>query len=796
LRSACCKRTRPRFGTVTEEARAELRAHWPGPTDRKLQPPAPLFVRAQYEAMLAHRPPHVAPAAAAVDARSDAHLPPGAAAPEPAWLASRVFAEVSVAQWELERDEYTRRKQAGESVGRPPLNPEQREAGMRFMRAVRITEEAHQRGEPPDAAARRLKDEGLATGSLLLGAAGAGKSEVVHAIGAAMAASGYRKLVITAFTGVAAAPFGAPTLQALFNMGSGHTNQRIVTGVDLAACLERFHSESGVPIDDVGAIIIDEISFVASPIFGTAEGRMRSMRQQLHLPYGGIPTLLTGDYVQKPPVMAEPAYKDLVRAATGDFVPLPSSNHAHGLQLLRDAPRYELFRVMRAAQDAGFIKSLTHMRDAHVPQPIPDAFIASLRTASAADLELDPLWRFAPVGVLSHVELNAINYAQAQSFAHIFQRPLLKWRLPLTDDACMTAAQLDALYAEEKGLWGFFVEGAPVLLSFTIRATCKMVNGAPGLQDSLTFQSGTLPDAVRDAFAANKYVELEVEVPFAVNVRVSGGTWHGEKLDDLSGLVPSSSQDEVVVPVLFLKKKPVEVPLRSFYAARHNLPAKVKVHVHHVILAFGLTDFKLQGRTLNRLIISILRRPKCSPTLNMNAFYVLVSRLRAQLGLRILERDDVALRALANLQHDAYLGAWDRGYDARGTWSDTRAKEALGAALDARAHVAAAQGSAKAAAAKQQKQARKAAAAVGPGAKRVKRASQSARTHPNPNLPGHGGRGMGGAMGGTPASTSPTDAQAALQAVLLAGAMTGVPSEAGRHQHLRAPHLRAADGDG
>lgn len=309
-----------------------------------------------------------------------------------------------------------------------------------------------------------------------------------------------------------------------------------------------------------------------------------------------------------------------------------------------------------------------------------------------------------------------------------------------------------------------------------------MANGGPGLQDSLTFHGGTLPEAVRDAFAGGKYVELEIDVPYAVNVRVSGGTWHGEKLDDLSGLVPSSSDDIVIVPVLFLKKKPVEVALRSFYAAQHNLPAKLKVHVHHFTLAFALTDFKLQGRTLNRLIISILRRPKCSPPLNMNAFYVLVSRLRAQSGLRILQHDTVALKALATLQHDAYLGAWDRGCDAQGSWHDARAKGALCTALSAKAHTTALQKATRAAAASLQKQARSAAAANERAAKRAKPpASRAKRSRPSPHSKQPGIAAMPQAAGcGAPlraallvngmagGGSSSTDPRVAMQAVTLA----------------------------
>ena len=44
------------------------------------------------------------------------------------------------------------------------------------------------------------------------------------------------------------------------------------------------------------------------------------------------------------------------------------------------------------------------------------------------------------------------------------------------------------------------------------------------------------------------------------------------------------------------------VELRSQLAAATGLPIKVKVREHQYSLAFALTDFKLQGRTLRKVL--------------------------------------------------------------------------------------------------------------------------------------------------------------------------------------------------
>ena len=70
--------------------------------------------------------------------------------------------------------------------------------------------------------------------------------------------------------------------------------------------------------------------------------------------------------------------------------------------------------------------------------------------------------------------------------------------------------------------------------------------------------------------------------------------------------------------------------------------------------------------------------------MTLNAFYVLISRVRTSASLRLLQIDKTVdskgLTALTNislLKHDELLVAWERGYDAKGQWSDALALEGL-----------------------------------------------------------------------------------------------------------------------
>ena len=134
---------------------------------------------------------------------------------------------------------------------------------------------------------------------------------------------------------------------------------------------------------------------------------------------------------------------------------------ALGLKLLKAARRVELKRLMRAVEDQPFVEAQMKMRDTNVEQPIEPAFLDALRTVSPKDLQEDDEWRFAPVGVVSRMERDVINVAQAEAFARNFGLPFIKWKLPIIDDRVPTDEGLRGdLYKDEIGLWGYFVEGA------------------------------------------------------------------------------------------------------------------------------------------------------------------------------------------------------------------------------------------------------------------------------------------------------------------------------------------------
>ena len=106
--------------------------------------------------------------------------------------------------------------------------------------------------------------------------------------------------------------------------------------------------------------------------------------------------------------------------------------------------------------------------------------------------------------------------------------------------------------------------------------------------------------------------------------------------------------------------------------------------------------------------------------MQLDGFYVLISRVRTFGGLRLLQHDDEGLASVAKLQHDEYLYAWVRGYDQHGRWSEARAAAALDAIRKARAAA-----KAKRVAAKEKERADKKAATAAAKRKRQRDSQQS-----------------------------------------------------------------------
>ena len=222
------------------------------------------------------------------------------------------------------------------------------------------------------------------------------------------------------------------------------------------------------------------------------------------------------------------------------------------------------------------------------------------------------------------------------------------------------------LYENEPGLWGVFVRGAPAMLTQNIQPTKFLVNGAWGYMHSLSF-SDEAPEELATHVSGLGFRQVVLEEPpltISFQLILPDG-------DDGTG-IETLVDNSVVVPIL--KSQHAEThDTSSLWACMKRVPKTLRIHKHPIDLAFAVTDYKLQGKTLNELILSIAPRP-FPPHLDLKGFYVMVSRARTRHRLRVLHkplRAKGSLAAVLKLHHTPELKAWNNAYDACGDWNPT-----------------------------------------------------------------------------------------------------------------------------
>jgi len=265
-----------------------------------------------------------------------------------------------------------------------------------------------------------------------------------------------------------------------------------------------------------------------------------------------------------------------------------------------------------------------------------------------------------------------LNRKQAETFARAHGLPLVLWKQPLTGRAAelLDAGTIQELYDNEPGLWGAFVRGAPAMLTENIQPTKLLANGACGYMHSLSFLDDEPPEWADAAAAPGYSLVLLDDPPLAVNFQLT--LPDGDDGEGIDSLVDNA----VVVPIV--QSKHVDTyDTTSLWACLKGVPKTLRFRPHPVTIAFAVTDFKLQGKTKDELLLSIAPRP-FPPHLERKAFYVMVSRVRTRRRLRVLHKPAKAKGGFGNIlqmKHTPELAAWNDAYDENGDWEPERAQQ-------------------------------------------------------------------------------------------------------------------------
>ena len=566
----------------------------------------------------------------------------------------------------------------------PPLNLPQRDAGTGFLHMCILFSEMRRLGHSKHQIMRAARAKNLHQLHIIHGGGGAGKSTLLHHLRNVLSEIQCGQLFISGYTGVSVDPYGSPTLMSSLSFGrytarDGTQTARSLSEARTVRARSKFERESGLKISSVVGIVVDEVSFISAAFIGKISQRCADLFGDASLPFGGLPVLFVGDNFQKPPVTEPPWFVTLVKHAVRDkSIDIQPSAQRAGVDMIRAAPCFFLSGNMRAMEDHDFVQALHRMRRTNLELPITPQFFDSIKPLSKEDIAGS--FRFGPFGTVSCVTRNHINIDKIRDFAMALDRPLFKWKLCVVGtNGCKGPPPhevLDNLYDSEPTMFGYYVEGAPVLLTENVQATRHVVNGTRGLMHSLICHEDETPNATE----RRGYHEVTLlHAPTAMNV-VVGATpprtafWHGELLPDLAECMPEA-HDVQIVPI-FTANQTTTISCTSAYACINEV-RRIEMKGLALQSAFAFTDYRVQGRSLGRLVIDTTFRPT-RPFHTACGFYVLVSRVRTRDGLRLLKPCAAGRKQILKLQFPRELSVWNASYDNDGRWSDTLAAEAFG----------------------------------------------------------------------------------------------------------------------
>lgn len=392
---------------------------------------------------------------------------------------------------------------------------------------------------------------------------------------------------------------------------------------------------------------------------------------------GGIAVCFAGHMFQLPPVStAGTWFYDLLRASLRDRGSVggvmtareQSRNFAEGLRVLRGAKRFDLTHNFRAERDPTYATALAALCDIDA-----DASLAPVLDNITQYDTTDRHYQFGPFVVLSNAERHLINRQKMREHASLYRLPILRWKWPLA------GLDIDSeLYEHEPGLWGYFVEGAPVQINVNINSSRGVANGSPALMHSIQFTSAP-PRHVQRALArsgrytGSTYVDITHASIGKLVMQMSGADWHGVPLPELQHVLPplrDPTTGDLVHNFAVLNTRHTgsrkKIGFSSVFAAQHGYRLATPAACTYDF-AFALTDFKIQGMTLRRLVI-VAGTPLPPLRHSRSSAYVQLSRVCHSSQNRLLLLDPGARALLEHVQHREELLVFEEAYGPDGVF--------------------------------------------------------------------------------------------------------------------------------
>ena len=137
-----------------------------------------------------------------------------------------------------------------------------------------------------------------------------------------------------------------------------------------------------------------------------------------------------------------------------------------------------------------------------------------------------------------------------------------------------------------------------------------------------------------------------------------------DNIPDMSTMLPRQITEVWQPRFVLIKVNDRVIPLGysngviKIRGSKGNKMRKISYRCHSFDTLFAVTYHKLQGVTLDKLILSINKHPNWRLRLSMSSLYVGVSRVHKLQELRVLPFNDDDVEHLTGLSSDPLLNDW------------------------------------------------------------------------------------------------------------------------------------------
>ena len=431
--------------------------------------------------------------------------------------------------------------------------------------------------------------------AVLLGTAGTGKTTTLQAVLERLRQTGFGKVLVAAYTGVASSNVGggARTLHDLFQLSKVNAASGELKALD-GEDLEKLAKD----LAGLRLLVIDEVSMVSRPMLADVDKRLQEWRTftkhpAKKEPFGGVGVILAGDFGQLPPTKAE----HLSLLCPHDL----KGQAALGKRLFaRFKTVVRLRRIHRQAGASHYKESLIRLRDGAMTKEDWQLWLTHDLADDGCKLTRKQRQHFEQ-GPLTHLfaenagagERNGLMTSQEISSQLRCQRIL---RVASRDNSCAASRQPCDNYGGLRRVV-HLVEGAPAMIISNLRTPAGLVNGATGTVVGVVLRSNAEDRDIRGAVSAADVAYVVLDVPKYCGPVVYPGhpTW---------------------VPI-----EPTVVRHKRFKGwERRQLP---------LVLAWGITIHKSQGLTFDEgAVVDFAHHPSYQPVANVGLAFVAMSRTR------------------------------------------------------------------------------------------------------------------------------------------------------------------------